>query len=268
MPFCFCPLRSGSSGNALFVQAGDVRVLVDAGLSGRAVERALGELSVAPDTLSALLVTHEHSDHIQGAGILSRRYDIPIYATEKTWLAMEQKAAMKDVALKNRRAFLAGEDFYIRDLGVSSFSIPHDAADPVGYALLHGGHKVSVATDLGHISKGWMRAVAGSDLLLLEANHDPGMLRAHARYPSYLKRRILGTKGHLSNDDSGSALAELVQLGLRHVILGHLSAETNTPDLAHETVCAALRAEGICPGQDVQVDMAWRDRIGKLYDIG
>lgn len=268
MALCFCPLRSGSSGNVLFVQAGNTRVLVDAGLSGRAVERALDEIGVTMDTISAILVTHEHSDHIAGAGILSKRHDIPVYATEGTWAAMDTKACMKGVTLKNRRMFESGGDFYVQDLAVASFAIPHDAADPVGFALMHGGRKLCVATDLGHIEKGWIQAVSGADLVLLEANHDPELLRASTRYHARLKSRILGRKGHLSNGDSGTALTTLVESGLTHVVLGHLSAETNTPELAHKTVCDTLTAAGIKPGNDIRVDMAWRDRIGHFYEIG
>lgn len=268
MSIFFCPLRSGSNGNALFVQAGNVRVLVDAGLSGKAVQTALAEIDVAPDTLNAILVTHEHSDHIAGAGILSKRYNLPVYATEGTWFAMEDKACMKGVALHNRIAFESGASFYVRDLAVSPFSIPHDAADPVGFSLLYGGRKICVATDLGHIAGGWMGALRGADLVLLEANHDPDMLRASTRYHARLKARILGKRGHLSNNDSGTALTELVEDGLRHVVLGHLSAETNSPELAYDTVCGALTAAGVRVGSDIQVDMAWRNRIGHLYEIG
>lgn len=268
MSYYFCPLRSGSSGNALFVQAGPVRVLVDAGLSGKAVESALAEIDVAADTLNAILVTHEHSDHIAGAGVLSRRYGLPVYATEGTWLAMENKACMKGVALQNRIAFANDASFYVRDLAVSPFSIPHDAADPVGFSLLHGGRKICIATDLGHIASGWMGALQDADLVLLEANHDPDMLRASTHYHARLKARIMGKRGHLSNDDSGTALTELVEAGLRRVILGHLSAETNSPELAYSTVCAALTEAGVKVGGDVQVDMAWRNRTGHLYEIG
>ena len=186
MPFCFCPLRSGSSGNALFVQAGNFRVLVDAGLSGRAVERALAEIGVTPDTLSGILVTHEHSDHIQGVGVLSRRFHLPVYATEGTWAAMESKPGIDRIALANRRAFRPGQDFYVGDLAVCPFSIPHDAADPVGFSLLYGGRKLCIATDLGHVSPDWMQALSGADLVLLEANHDPDMLRATPRYSAAL----------------------------------------------------------------------------------
>lgn len=268
MSFCFCPLRSGSSGNSLYVQAGHTRILVDAGLSGKTVEQALCDLAVSPGTLQAILITHEHSDHIKGAGILSRRYDLPVYATEGTWIAMESKPGMDGIALRNRRVFASDEDFYIGDLAVSPFSIPHDAADPVGFALLHTGRKLCVATDLGHIAAGWMKALSGADLLLMESNYDPDMLRDHHWYSSMLKKRIQGNRGHLSNGDCGVALSRLVKMGLCHVILGHLSAETNTPELARSTVCDALASEGIQPGVDVQVDIALRDCMGRLYTIG
>lgn len=268
MPFYFCPLRSGSSGNSLFVQAGTARVLVDAGLSGRAVERALAELDIPADSLSGILISHEHTDHVQGVGVLSRRYDLPVYATEGTWAAISDKPAFAAIPSKNIRVFSPGEDFYIRDLAVSPFSIPHDAANPVGFSLLYGGRKVCVATDLGHIASGWMQALAGADLVLLEANHDVGMLRSSTRYHAGLKSRILGKHGHLSNADSGQALAKLVETGVHHVVLGHMSAESNTPDLARQTVCAALRDAGIRPDTDVRVDLAWRDHAGNLYEIG
>lgn len=268
MPFCFSPLRSGSSGNAAFAQAGGVRVLIDAGLSGRCIEGALREIGVSPDTLSAILITHEHSDHIQGAGVLSRRWNLPVYATEGTWLAMEDKPCARGIALQNRIAFSAGDAFYIGDMAVAPFPIPHDAADPVGFALLAQGRKVCVATDLGHISPTWLQAVDGADLILLEANHDPDLLRRSTRYHARLKRRILGRKGHLSNGDSGSALVSLAEGGLRRVILGHMSQETNTPELAYRTVCQTLEASGIRPGGDMQVDLAFRDRPGGVYEIG
>jgi phosphoribosyl 1,2-cyclic phosphodiesterase len=265
MSFCFCPLRSGSSGNALFVQAGRARVLVDAGLSGKKVECALAEIGVAPETLTGIMISHEHSDHIQGAGVLSRRYDLPLYATEGTWRALADLPAFQRVADKNRRVFGAGEDFYIRDLGIVPFAIPHDAAEPVGFALLHAGRKVCIATDLGHIAPGWMQALRGADLVLLEANHDPDMLRGSIRYNARLKARILGRHGHLSNADCGQALVQLAQSGVRHAILGHMSEETNTPALAFDTVSAVLQAAGV---RGMRVDLAYRDRTGGLYEVG
>lgn len=267
MPLYFSPLRSGSSGNALYVGTDRTRVLVDAGLSGRMVEGALRGVEVDPATLQAILVTHEHSDHIKGVAILSRRYNLPVYATEGTWLALERKPGFDAVALKNRRVFTAGEGFYIGDLTVCPFPIPHDAADPVGFSLLNGGRKLCVATDIGHVASPWMQAVKGADLALLESNHDPRLLQASVRYPAVLKRRILGKRGHLSNADCGEALIQLFASGLRHAILGHLSAETNTPALARETVLTTLLRERIRPGVDVQVDLAPRDACGGYYAL-
>ncbi|MDR0897874.1 MAG: MBL fold metallo-hydrolase [Oscillospiraceae bacterium] len=267
MSFCFCPLRSGSSGNALFVQAGRARVLVDAGLSGKRIECALGEIGVAPETLTGIIVSHEHSDHIQGAGVLSRRYDLPLYATKGTWRAMAELPTIQRVADKNRREFGAGDDFYIRDLAIAPFAIPHDAAEPVGFALLHAGRKICIATDLGHIAPGWMQALRGADLVLLEANHDPDKLRDSTRYNARLKSRILGRHGHLSNGDCGQALVQLAQSGVRRAILGHMSEETNTPELAFTTVSAALQEAGVRPS-DMRVDLAYRDKTGGLYEVG
>ncbi len=267
MPFCFSPLRSGSSGNTLLVQAGGLRVLVDAGLSCRAIECALSECAVTPDTLGAVLITHEHSDHVKGLALFAKKYNLPVYMTEGTWNAVEGMTGFDKIPLKNRRAVEPGLGFYLRDLFVTPFAIPHDAAEPVGYSFQFGARKLCVATDLGHIAKGWMNALSGANLALLESNHDPALLRAHPRYPARLKARILGRRGHLSNEDCGSAIVELARAGLTNVILGHLSAETNRPELAQETVEAALCGAGIRPGEDVRVTLAHRDRNGGIYFI-
>jgi len=267
LSFYFCPLRSGSSGNVLFAQAGDVRLLIDAGLSGRMVESLLQEVQAPPDTFSGILVTHEHSDHIKGVGILSKRFHLPVYATEGTWLEMESKGNGSGILPENRRIIQAGERFFIHDLCVEPFSIPHDAREPVGYSLLYGGHKVSIATDLGHLSPSWLKAVEGADLLLLEANHDPSLLQV-SRYPARLRTRIAGQRGHLSNEECGAALARLYKTGVRRAILGHLSGETNLPELAYNTVCQVLDDHGISVGGHMLVDMAWREKTGGLYEIG
>jgi len=162
--------------------------------------------------------------------------------------------------------FRAGEDFFVRDIGVEPFSIPHDAADPVGFCLLHQGRKVVVATDLGHIQAGWMRAAARADLLLIESNHDLRMLETGS-YPQHLKTRIRGRNGHLSNADCGKALCELASAGVRTCVLGHLSPENNLPELAYQTVQDALAAQGIRCGEDFHLDIAWRDRVSTYYTI-
>lgn len=237
----FAPLFSGSSGNATYVRIDDTRLLVDAGLSGTRIAAELQKLDVDPGMLSALLVTHEHSDHIAGVGVLSRRYHLPVYATQGTWDAMAGKLGRMDP--RNVRVIPTGQDFYLGQVGVTPFPIPHDAAEPVGYAFAARGVKVAVATDLGHINDQWMDQLVGCDLVLLESNHDVEMLKA-GPYPYELKRRILGRRGHLSNEDAAKAAAELVSRGVKRILLGHLSRENNFPELAYRTVAQQLEEAG------------------------
>lgn len=265
MEMYFCPLFSGSSGNALFVQYGNTRVLIDAGRAGRQIEEALRSIDVAPETLSSILITHEHSDHIQGAGVLARKYHLPLLATGGTWTAMEGKIGKIPPEL--RQEINAGQDFYLGDLGVVPFPIPHDAADPVGFRLYGGSLSVSTATDLGQFTRYVFDQIAGSDLILLESNHDPDLLRANPHYSAQLKARILGDHGHLSNESCAKALTALIAAGTGAVLLGHLSGENNTPELAREVSVRALAREGIEPGRDVRLDVALRDHVGEIYVI-
>ena len=261
----FCPLFSGSSGNALYCQYGDARVLIDAGKSGKMLEDALAGIGTDIRKLTAVLVTHEHSDHIAGVGVMARKYGIPIYATRGTWEAMEGKTGK--IAPELRREIAAGKDFYLGAMGISPFSIPHDAADPVGFRLWGGSLSVSTATDLGWFSGDVFDHVAGSTMVLLESNHDPDMLKANPHYTQALKARILGKKGHLSNESCAEALLRLIRAGTRDVVLGHLSGENNTPLLARKVTADALAREGIRPGEDVRVEVALRDQVGSIYQL-
>ena len=257
----FAPLFSGSSGNATYVRIQDTRLLVDAGVSGARIAAELKKLDVAPDMLDALLVTHEHADHIAGIGVLSRRYHLPVYATQGTWEAMAGKVGAIDPA--NRRVIPAGQDFYLNQVEVTPFPIPHDAAEPVGYAFAAQGIKVAVATDLGHLSDSWMDPLEGGDLLLLESNHDVEMLKA-GRYPYELKRRILGRKGHLSNEDAARAAQELAARGVKRILLGHLSRENNFPELAYRTVAQCLEQAGTWVSA---LEVARRDCLTGVYHL-
>lgn len=261
----FCPLYSGSSGNVLFCQYGATRLLIDAGKSGSCIEAALGGIGVDIRSISGVLITHEHSDHIAGAGVLARKYGLPLYATADTWWAMSDKLGKVPAELK--RQIQAGKSFWLGDIGVEAFSIPHDAADPVGYRLYGGEISVATATDLGHFSEEVYARVRGSDLVLLESNHDPDMLRANPHYNAALKRRILGDHGHLSNEACSEALLRLIAAGTGNIILGHLSGENNTPELAERVSTAAMELEGIRPGEDVNLHVALRDRPGALYTL-
>ena len=242
----FAPLFSGSSGNATYVRIQDTRLLVDAGVSGARIAAELKKLDVAPDMLDALLVTHEHADHIAGIGVLSRRYHLPVYATQGTWEAMAGKVGAIDPA--NRRVIPAGQDFYLNQVEVTPFPIPHDAAEPVGYAFAAQGIKVAVATDLGHLSDSWMDPLEGCDLLLLESNHDVEMLKA-GRYPYELKRRILGRKGHLSNEDAARAAQELAARGVKRILPPRHKADSpGPPEPGKQLSGVGLPHRGPVPG--------------------
>lgn len=260
MAFVFAPLFSGSSGNALYARCGENSVLIDAGLAAKKIEAEAAKAGGDLSALNAIFVTHEHADHIAGVGILMRKYHVPVYATGPTWEAMEGKLGkIPDECVHEIRP---GGEVDIGCLHVRSFPIPHDAACPVGYTIEHGGHKVAVATDLGHIEDTWMDAAAGADILLLEANHDVDTLRV-CRYPYELKMRILGPRGHLSNDDAGKAAAELAKRGVRSLILGHLSQENNFPQLAWESVAMQLRREGI----NIPMAVASRSGLSGVYPL-
>ena len=261
----FCPLYSGSSGNALFCQYGNTRLLIDAGKSGKTIEDALASIGADIRTISGVLITHEHSDHISGAGVLARKYHLPLYATRETWWAMKDKIGK--IPQDCMREIEAGKDFWLGDIGVVPFSIPHDAADPVGFRLYGGKVSVATATDLGFFPDSVFSRIAGSDLVLLESNHDPDLLRNNRHYSPPLKQRILGNRGHLSNEACAGALLRLVEAGTRDVILGHLSGENNSPTLARNVSFQALTRAGVDPERDVCLRVALRDQVGAIYRI-
>ncbi len=238
----FCPLCSGSSGNATYLEAGGARLLIDAGLSCKRITELLARIGVTPDLLSAILVTHEHIDHVRGVNVLSKKYDLPVYANAETWTAMRQE--LKDVAPKNMCVFESDRDFYLAGARILPFTVPHDAIHCVGYTVSADGHKVGVCTDLGHADARILSILSGCELLLFEANHDVDMLMAGS-YPYRLKKRILSGNGHMNNEDCGKAIVKLYETGVRNVILGHLSRENNYPELAMVTVRAALQEAGI-----------------------
>ena len=260
----FAPLFSGSSGNSIYIGCGNTHILTDAGMSGSRITAELAKIGVTPDMLSGIIATHEHSDHIKGVGILSRKYDLPIYATEGTWQGMDK--LIGEVSAKNRRVLVPEQDFYIGDLNVTPFATPHDANEPIGLSFVCGCARFSIATDIGCVRAGWLNHVLGSDAVLLESNYDPDMLKAGS-YPYDLKRRILSNRGHLCNEDAGQCAAELVRAGARHIILGHLSKENNFPELALRCCLDALRAQGVDPQKDVRVDVASRDGVTGIFGI-
>lgn len=259
-----CNLYSGSSGNSTFFSSGQTNILIDAGVSGKKTEQALAHIGIDPSTLDAIIITHEHSDHIMGAGVLSRRYDIPIYANQNTWDAMYE--SLNKISAKNMKSFTTGEAFCIKDTYITPFNIPHDAAEPVGFCINVANNKICIATDMGSVTEEFTENAIGSDILLIEANHDVEMLKC-GPYPWELKRRVMGDKGHLSNDAAAEIVVKLAQKGTTKFILGHLSRENNFPELAHQTVCNYVNQNGITPDIDITLDVALRERPGKIIDI-
>lgn len=255
------PLFSGSKGNCIYVGTETSKVLVDAGYSCSKIAAELKKVDVSMTDIDGILVTHEHSDHIGGVGVISRKYDIPVYANEQTWEQMQTRVGQ--VHSKNIRV-IDEQDFYVKDLCVQPYAISHDAVRPFGYSLTAGGKKVSVMTDLGHVTEKILKQAEGSSIVLLESNHDVEMLKC-GPYPYYLKRRILSTHGHLSNDDAAQTACRLVQSGVRGILLGHLSEKNNFYELAYETVCGILQQNGITIGKHVAVGMAKREGVTGLY---
>lgn len=265
----FCPIASGSGGNCVYLGTAAARILVDAGLSGVRVERALASLNISPLSLRGIFLTHEHGDHILGAGVLARRYNVDIYATEGTWDYIERTRVLGKLRPEQKRVVCPGEDLDFGDMRIRPFIVSHDAASPVGYSFFFGGVKATVATDLGYVDKNTAESISDSDILLIESNHDLDMLH-NGPYPQHLKRRILSDKGHLSNVTCGQILTDLAH-GLKHIYLGHLSAENNDPLLAFETVRDMLEVANIpvnspC-GAGVSLYLADRDSASKFLRL-
>lgn len=259
-----CSLFSGSSGNCIFVKYKDTAILIDAGVSGKRIEAALRGIGESIDEISGIFITHEHSDHINGAGIISRRHKIPIYANSSTWEAMAP--FLGKLQSEHVRHIEVGEVKTIGDISIRSFPIPHDAVCPVGYNIFISGKKLTVATDIGHMNDKLLANLEKSDMILLESNHDLEMLKT-GRYPWPLKRRIMGDYGHLCNDIAGEVVAHLAQCGTKQFLLGHLSQENNLPELAYRTVCNALLERKINPSKDVYLEVALRDRASNIMYI-
>ena len=262
-----CSIASGSSGNCIYVGTEHTHVLVDAGISGKRIQKGLNSLDLCTADLDGILVTHEHSDHIKGLGVVARKYEIPIYTTGGTADAMIRSGALGAIPDGLIHEIQEDEAFSIRDLTIHPFSIPHDAAQPVGYRLEHGEKSVGIATDLGKYNEYIIDHLQNLDALLLEANHDVRMLQV-GKYPYYLKQRILGDRGHLSNENAGRLLCRLLHDGMKAVFLGHLSKENNYEELAYETVCSEVTlGDNPYHSKDFRIQVAGRDVVSDAVII-
>ncbi|MDE7063202.1 MAG: MBL fold metallo-hydrolase [Lachnospiraceae bacterium] len=262
-----CSIASGSTGNCIYAGAGSTRIMIDAGVSGKRIEEGLNSIGLTTKEMQGILVTHEHSDHVAGLGVVARKYGIPIYATEKTIAAIHSTTLVGTIDPALFHPVCPGEAFTLGDLTVEPMSISHDAADPVAYIMRQGGHKMAVVTDLGTYDETLVEKLQGLDLLLLEANHDIHMLQAGG-YPYPLKIRILGEQGHLSNEASGQLLGRLLHDHFGTVLLGHLSRENNIPELAYEAVRQEIDAgENPYHGNDFPILVARRDTVSEVIRV-
>ena len=253
----FGTIASGSSGNCLYAGNEDTNILIDAGVSCKRICEGLKEFEIEGNNIQGILITHEHTDHIAGIGVLSRKFHIPIYGTEKT---LKQISEMENLGKIERELFLpieAGKTFELGSMSVESFSVSHDAVDPVSYIVRSDKKKLGMVTDLGYYDDAIVERLKDSNLLYVEANHDIHMLQA-GPYPYYLKRRIMGDRGHLCNEVSAKLVSELVNDGLGQIILGHLSRENNDPELALATVKNELE-------ECFKVRVAPREQAGPLF---
>lgn len=250
-----CSLISGSSGNASLVSYKNTKILVDCGMSCKRLEAQLAKINMCGGDLSAIVVTHEHTDHTYGVGVVSRKYNIPIYATEQTHYAMK----LGTVSESNICIIEPDRLFTVGDIDINAFSIPHDAAAPVGYRFICGDKKYCVATDIGLMTDVIFDSLSGSESIILEANHDIEMLK-NGSYPERLKERILSNAGHMSNEVCAKTALALTKRGTKRIMLAHLSEENNTPELAYNTVKSQL--EELC---DIELLVADRYEV-TLFD--
>jgi phosphoribosyl 1,2-cyclic phosphodiesterase len=264
MTLQFCSFSSGSSGNSYLVRSDETAILVDAGISGKKIMEGLSRTGTEAKKVKAIMVTHEHSDHVQSLRVLHKRLpEVNTYSNFSTWECIKDK-----VPEGSHIAFESGDEFDVGDIHVRSFRTSHDAAESVCYSFLRGGRQISVLTDTGYVSESVYDEIKDADILALEANHDPNVLHM-CRYPYYVKRRILGDHGHLSNEAAAECIARLQKEDFkrRRVLLAHLSKENNSPELAMMTIRNCLEDEGVYPGDELVMDVLLRDQISEIFEV-
>ena len=256
-----CTFASGSSGNCTFVSSGGTMILIDAGISMRRINSCLRNFGATLNDISAILITHDHSDHIGALGMIGKYYDIPVIVPER---AVGPVLMTYPVLTDQMTPLETGVEIMIGSLSVLSFATPHDASDCVGYRISDGRKTMAIATDMGCVTDVILNGTIGADFAILESNHDVDMLNGGA-YPYQLKRRILSHRGHLSNADCARLCVELAKNGTSHFLLAHLSRDNNTPQTAFSSVRAALEAEGFVLGQNIYLDVAPADEMTARY---
>ncbi|XOF35055.1 MAG: MBL fold metallo-hydrolase [Candidatus Electrothrix sp. YB6] len=254
----FCVLGSGSKGNSILIEAGSTAILIDAGFSGKEISRRLGQINRSLNDLTAILLTHEHGDHISGVGVLSRRCSLPVYANPATHRAAEARVKR----LHKRVEFGTGTGFELNDLQIHPFRISHDTVDPVGFVISDGISSVACCTDTGRITTLIRQRLDRCQAIILEANYDPQMLQ-DSPYPMYIKQRVRSNQGHLANGDAARLLAELTDSPLQYVVLAHLSETNNLPELVLSRICREI--EHLLP--NFRLALARQDEPGPVYSL-
>lgn len=256
----FTILGSGSGGNCAYLETDETRILIDAGFSGRQIRQRLAQIGRTPESLNGILITHEHTDHIQGLTALCSKLQIPIYCNRLTKEAIEKQLEAKF----DCRIFGTGATFEVGGISVDSFSVPHDAQDPIGFLLRTPDANIGFLTDLGHATKLVIERVRTANVLVLETNHDLKLLQDDPKRPWSVKQRILGRHGHLSNEAAADAAEQIVSAELRHIYLGHLSRDCNRPELAFRVVSERLQTIG---ANHVRVESTSQERPSPTLEL-
>lgn len=257
-----CNLASGSDGNCTYIESEKAKILIDVGKPFNYVFNALNELGVAVDSIDAILVTHEHIDHIKGVQRFARTFNTKVYGH-----VLVEEILRHQIHIPSEQFYFYDNDFYIGDLHIVPIPLPHDSKYCVGYRVEEGDAVVSVCTDLGNLPDESLEVVKGSALVYLEANYDPEMLMAYPGYPPYLKRRINSNHGHMSNINCAKAIEKLVHSGTRLAVLCHISEHTNTQNLAVSTVAGYLESVGIVPNVNVKLDITYHEHRGTIFRV-
>ena len=259
-----CTLASSSKGNSTLIYTVSGAILVDIGITLAEIEKKLAKLRIEPEKISAVLITHEHSDHIKGVGAFSRKYNTKIYCHIDAATTLRSKLGK----LKDEN-FVCFSDFpfEINEFKIQAFKIPHDVPCCVGYNIFWNERKVSILTDLGYADENIVSYLYNSKIVILESNHDEKKLLNNPKYSFMLKQRILGKQGHLSNIACAKVICDLAMNNVTQVLLAHLSEENNTPQLSYNTVCEYLLACGIEPGVNIKIDVAGANTIGPIFHI-
>ena len=252
-------LASGSKGNVTYIASDTTAILVDVGLSLPALLKRMTAADIDPKTVNAVLITHEHSDHIAGLNAFVKKFASTVHIHELT------TNLFANIPMEHINTF--NTHFEIGDIAVDFFPLPHDSTFCFGYTFRNGDAKISLATDLGRITADILDKMAGSQIVLLESNHDMTKLSRNVKYPSWLKRRVSGSGGHLSNTAASLAVWELAKQKVQQVILAHISEENNTPTLAYSVICDFLASKGISEGTDISIDVATQHEVGVLFQI-